>query len=165
MSGNKNNKLETPAALDPLLQHSIIKSILKQHAWFISCAPLSSKVIGVSTNVLHNYHIFKLQSVIFKEISINFKVLFYINSVKNWNVLCRRRSNLFLHIGQGFRINCRCWSVNYLSCVPGASGFVLQGSDSASLVTAYAALRPRGGFSHPHQERMIDTFSCIFYFI
>ena len=24
---------------------------------------------------------------------------------------------------------------------------------------------PRDGFSHPHQEHMIDTFSCIFYFI
>ena len=32
-------------------------------------------------------------------------------------------------------------------------------------VTAYAALRPRDGFFHPHQEHMIDTFSCIFYFI
>ena len=45
------------------------------------------------------------------------------------------------------------------------SGLVQQGGDEASLVTAYAALRPRGGFSHPHQEHMIDTFSCIFYFI
>ena len=37
------------------------------------------------------------------------------------------------------------------------SGFVQHGSDSASLVTAYAALRPRDGFSHPHQEHMKDT--------
>jgi len=28
-----------------------------------------------------------------------------------------------------------------------------------------AARSPRGGFSHPHQEHMIDTLSCIFYFI
>jgi len=28
----------------------------------------------------------------------------------------------------------------------------------ASLVTAYAALRPRDGFSHPHQEHMKDTY-------
>jgi len=27
-----------------------------------------------------------------------------------------------------------------------------------SLVTAYAALRPRDGFSHPHQEHMKDTY-------
>jgi len=37
-------------------------------------------------------------------------------------------------------------------------GFVQQGGDSASLVTAYAALRPRDGFSHPHQEHMKDTY-------
>jgi len=35
---------------------------------------------------------------------------------------------------------------------------VQQGGDSASLVTAYAALRPRDGFSHPHQEHMKDTY-------
>ena len=29
----------------------------------------------------------------------------------------------------------------------------------ASLVTAYAALRPRDGFSHPHQEHMKDTYN------
>jgi len=28
----------------------------------------------------------------------------------------------------------------------------------ASLVTDYAALRPRDGFSHPHQEHMKDTY-------
>ena len=28
----------------------------------------------------------------------------------------------------------------------------------ASLVSAYAALRPRNGFSHPHQEHMKDTY-------
>ena len=28
-----------------------------------------------------------------------------------------------------------------------------------SLVTAYAALRPRDGFSHPHQEHMKDTYN------
>jgi len=28
----------------------------------------------------------------------------------------------------------------------------------------YAALRPRDRFSHPHQEHMIDSFSCIFSF-
>jgi len=53
----------------------------------------------------------------------------------------------------------------YLSCVPGVdgkihpSGFVQQGGDSASLVTAYATLRPRDGFSHPHQEHMKDTYN------
>jgi len=26
-------------------------------------------------------------------------------------------------------------------------------------VTAYAALRPRDGFSHPHQEHMKDTYN------
>ena len=42
-------------------------------------------------------------------------------------------------------------------------GVVQQGGDSASLVTAYAALRPRDGFSHPHQEHMKDTYNpaCI----
>jgi len=30
--------------------------------------------------------------------------------------------------------------------------------EKASLVTAYAALRPRDGFSHPHQEHMKDTY-------
>jgi len=30
---------------------------------------------------------------------------------------------------------------------------------TASLVTAYAALRPRDGFSHPHQEHMKDTYN------
>jgi len=38
------------------------------------------------------------------------------------------------------------------------SGFVQQGGDSASLVTTYAALRPRDGFPHPHQEQMKDTY-------
>ena len=38
------------------------------------------------------------------------------------------------------------------------SGFVQHGGDSASLVTAYAALRPRGEFSYPHQEHMKDTY-------
>ena len=42
------------------------------------------------------------------------------------------------------------------------SGFVQQGGDLASLVTAYAALRPRDGFSHPHQEHMKDTYSTLF---
>jgi len=37
--------------------------------------------------------------------------------------------------------------------------FVQQGGDEASLVTAYAALRPRDGFSHPHQEHMKDTYT------
>jgi len=30
---------------------------------------------------------------------------------------------------------------------------------AASLVTAYAALRPRDGFSHPHKEHMKDTYN------
>ena len=47
-----------------------------------------------------------------------------------------------------------------LSCAM-TSGFVQQGGDSASLVTAYAALRPRDGFSHPHQERMKDTYILV----
>jgi len=44
----------------------------------------------------------------------------------------------------------------YLSSVSGVdgnihpSGFMQQADDSASLVTATAALRPRIGFSHPH---------------
>ena len=33
------------------------------------------------------------------------------------------------------------------------------GLRAASLVTAYAALRPRDGFSHPHQEHMKDTYN------
>jgi len=41
------------------------------------------------------------------------------------------------------------------------SGFMQQGGDSASLVTAYAALRPQDGFSHPHQEHMKDTYSQV----
>jgi len=32
----------------------------------------------------------------------------------------------------------------------------------ASLVTAYAALRPRDGFSHPHQEHMKDTYNLYY---
>jgi len=42
------------------------------------------------------------------------------------------------------------------------SGFVQQGGDSANLATAYAPLRPRGGFSYPCQEHIKDTYSmCI----
>jgi len=41
----------------------------------------------------------------------------------------------------------------YLSCVPGVDG-------KASLVTAYTALRPWDGFSHPHQEHMNKTYSA-----
>jgi len=37
----------------------------------------------------------------------------------------------------------------------------LRAGFEASLVTAYAALRPRDGFSHPHQEHMKDTYSPI----
>jgi len=33
----------------------------------------------------------------------------------------------------------------------------MQEKVSASLVTAYAALRPRDGFFHSHQEHMKDT--------
>jgi len=44
-----------------------------------------------------------------------------------------------------------------------ASGFVQQGGDSASLVTAYAALLPRDGFSHPHQVHMKYTYNAIIY--
>jgi len=36
---------------------------------------------------------------------------------------------------------------------------VQEGGDSASLVTAYAALRPQDGFSQPHQEHMKDTYT------
>jgi len=32
------------------------------------------------------------------------------------------------------------------------------GLRAASLVTAYAALLSRDGFSHPHQEHMKDTY-------
>ena len=52
-----------------------------------------------------------------------------------------------------------------LSCVPGVdgkihpSGFVQQGDDSASLVTAYAALRLQDRFPHPHKEHMKDTYN------
>jgi len=35
------------------------------------------------------------------------------------------------------------------------------GGDEACLV----ARSPRDGFSHPHQEHMIDTFSCIFLYL
>jgi len=42
-----------------------------------------------------------------------------------------------------------------------SSGFVQQGGDSANLVTAYAALRPRDGFSHPHQKHMKGTYSLV----
>jgi len=38
------------------------------------------------------------------------------------------------------------------------SDFVQQGGDEVSLVTAYAALRPRGGFCHPSQEHMTDSY-------
>jgi len=57
--------------------------------------------------------------------------------------------------------------VSIMICVSGvdgkihSSGFVQQGGDSASLVTAYAVLRPRDGFSHPHQEHMKDTYIII----
>jgi len=39
--------------------------------------------------------------------------------------------------------------------------FNMQEKVSASLVAAYAALRPRDGFSHPHQEHMKDTFIMV----
>jgi len=50
------------------------------------------------------------------------------------------------------------------------SGLVQQGGDSAGLVNAYAALRPRDGFSYPHQEHMKDTskldnFETIFLYL
>jgi len=35
----------------------------------------------------------------------------------------------------------------------------VHGLRAACLVTAYAALRPRDGFSHPHQEHMKDTYN------
>jgi len=35
----------------------------------------------------------------------------------------------------------------------------LASCSMASLVTAYAALRPQDGFSHPHQEHMKDTYN------
>ena len=38
----------------------------------------------------------------------------------------------------------------------------MQEKVSASLVTAYAALRPRDGFSHPHQKHMKDTYILAF---
>jgi len=46
----------------------------------------------------------------------------------------------------------------YLSCVPGVDGKI---HPSASLVTAYAALRLRDGFSHPHQEHIKATYSLL----
>jgi len=51
-----------------------------------------------------------------------------------------------------------------IACVPSVdgkihpSGFVQEGGNLASLVTACAALRPRDGFSHPHQEHMKYTY-------
>jgi len=59
----------------------------------------------------------------------------------------------------------------YLSCVPGVDGKihpegVVQHRRWRGLPSHRLAARSqRDGFSHPHQEHMIDTFSCIFYFI
>jgi len=57
-------------------------------------------------------------------------------------------------MGQGFPQQLPVLNYKYLSCVPGVDGkinpkgvFGLR----ASLVTGYAALGPRDGFSHPHQ--------------
>ena len=47
---------------------------------------------------------------------------------------------------------------SWCGCENPPSGFVQQGGDLASLVTAYAALRPRDGIPHPHQEHMKDTY-------
>jgi len=60
-------------------------------------------------------------------------------------------------MGQGFPHQLPVLEYKYLSCVSGVDGKIL--------VTAYAALRPRDGFSHPHQKHMLDTFSCIFYYL
>ena len=49
-----------------------------------------------------------------------------------------------LHMGDNFKTNRLLKHVSY--------------AYMASLVTAYAALRPRDGFSHPHQEYMKDTY-------
>ena len=59
----------------------------------------------------------------------------------------------------------------YLSCVPGVDGKihpegVVQHRRWRGLPSHRLAARsPRDGFFHPQQEHMIDTFSCIFYFI
>jgi len=60
-----------------------------------------------------------------------------------WNKLLPHY--LFLHMGQGF-----------LHQLPVLENVILH--PHASLVTAYPALRPRDGFSHPHQEHMKDTY-------
>jgi len=63
------------------------------------------------------------------------------------------------------------YDYKYLSCVPGVDGKihpegVVQHRRWRCLLSHRLAARsPRDEFSHPHQERMIDTFSCIFYFI
>jgi len=44
----------------------------------------------------------------------------------------------------------------FIMCSWWGWGYVQQGGDSASLDTAYAAFRPRDGFSHPYQEHMKD---------
>jgi len=72
-------------------------------------------------------------------------------------------------MGQGFRINFRCWeTLSYTPCAMMSRfpvhcfctkcAFIFL-SFSASLVTTYSALRPRDGFSHPHQEHMKDTYN------
>jgi len=64
--------------------------------------------------------------------------------INNLNTICKRK---------------------YISCVPSVdmkiilSGSVQQGDDLASLVTAYAALRPRGELFRLLQEYMQDTYS------
>ena len=52
-----------------------------------------------------------------------------------------------LHMGDNFKTNRLLKHVSY--------------AYMASLVTAYAALRPRDGFSHPHQEHMKDTYRLV----
>jgi len=62
------------------------------------------------------------------------------NHTVEWNEICKNK---------------------YFLCVPGVdekvhpSCFMQQ--DLTSVVTAYAALRPRYGFLYPHQEHMKDT--------
>ena len=63
------------------------------------------------------------------------------------------------------------YDYKYISCVPGVDGKlhpegVVQHRWWRGLPNHRLAARsPRDGFPHPHQEHMMDTFSCIFYFI
>jgi len=68
--------------------------------------------------------------------------------------------NLTNHVFAQWGFLLRSWFRDADACC-GSSTITKRNVSSAKsriLVSAYAALRPRDGFSHPHQEHMKDTY-------